>query len=60
MNHLTKEQLDKYKLIAKKRFGVELSDIEALDQAQRLLKIMQVIYRPIPINPKYGTDKPGS
>ncbi|MFH1286786.1 MAG: hypothetical protein ABII02_03475 [Candidatus Magasanikbacteria bacterium] len=47
---ISKEMLEKFKLIYEKRFGEKLSDAEALKQATSLLGLMRVIYRPLPKN----------
>jgi hypothetical protein len=44
---ISKEQLEKFKIIYKNQFGEELSDQEALEKATKLLNMMKVIYRPI-------------
>ncbi len=46
---ISKELLDKFKTIYKNQFGEEISDQEALEQATKLLNMMRVIYRPLPL-----------
>ena len=45
---ISKEHLEKFKTIYKNQFREEISDREALEQATKLLNLMNVIYRPIP------------
>jgi hypothetical protein len=45
---ISKEALEEYKKIYKKQFGEDVSDVEALAGANRLLSLMSIIYRPIP------------
>ncbi|MCK9439518.1 hypothetical protein M0Q39_05670 [Patescibacteria group bacterium] len=42
---ISKEQLDKFKLIYKKEFNKEISDQEALEQATKLLNLMEIVYK---------------
>jgi hypothetical protein len=44
---ITKEDLEKFKALYKKHFDKELTDQEALDQAIKLLTIVDIVYRPI-------------
>lgn len=41
------EQLEEYKRIYKKEFGEDVSDQDALEQATKLLRLMQIIYKPM-------------
>ncbi len=43
---ISKEQLEKYKDIYRKRFGEDISDKEALDQAIKLLTLVRAICEP--------------
>lgn len=45
---LSKEAIEEYKQIYKKKTGKELSDQEAYEQASNLLRFFQLVYRPIP------------
>jgi hypothetical protein len=49
---ISKEQLEKFKTIYKNQFSEELSDQEALEQATKLLNMMKIIYRPLPLKHK--------
>ncbi len=42
---ISKEQLDKFKSIYKKEFNKEISDQEALEQANKLLKLVEIVYK---------------
>lgn len=42
---ISKEQLEKFKLIYKKEFNKEISDQEALEQATKLLRLMEIVYK---------------
>ena len=62
---LTPKALAEYKAIYKKLNGKDLSDQEALEQASRLLRAFELVYRPIPKdkweefkkeNPNIGDD----
>jgi hypothetical protein len=44
---LTDEQIRKYQDIYKKRFGKEISKEEALEQGIKLVRLMEIIYKPI-------------
>lgn len=44
---ISQETLEKFKIIYKKRFGVELSNQDTLDKANRLLRIIEIIYKPM-------------
>lgn len=45
---ISKEALEKFKEIYRKEYGKDISDEEALKQATSLLRLMKIIYRPIP------------
>lgn len=45
---LSRESVDELKEIYKEDFGKELSDTEALEMGQRLVRLFQIIYRPFP------------
>jgi len=45
---LPKEAIAEYKKIYKKHFGVELDDKDATENAESLLMLFRVIYRPLP------------
>ena len=45
---LSKEAIEEYKRIYKAEFGKEISDQEAYEQANDLLELFKIIYRPIP------------
>lgn len=44
---LTREQVEKFQFIYKKRFGKEISYQEALAGGISLARMMQIIYKPI-------------
>lgn len=44
---LTKEQVEKFQVIYKKRFGKEISYQDALAGGISLARMMQIIYKPI-------------
>ncbi len=43
---ISKESLEKFKELYKKRFGEELSDQVALDKATRLVNLYRAVYAP--------------
>ena len=45
---VTPEALKEFKKIYKDKFGEELSDDDALEMAQRVLRFFSLIYRPLP------------
>lgn len=45
---ISKEALEEYKRIYKKEFGKEISDAEALEQATKLFRLMEIVYKPMP------------
>lgn len=44
---LSDEQITKYQTIYKKRFGVEISREEAYEQGIKLIRLIEIIYKPI-------------
>ncbi len=44
---ISKESLDKYKAIYKNKFDKELSDQEALEQATKLVRLIEIVYKPM-------------
>jgi len=45
---LSQKAIEEYKEIYKMEFGEEITDQEAYEQASNLLRLFQVIYRPLP------------
>lgn len=39
--------LEEYKKIYRKQFGKDISDADALEQATKLLRLMEIIYKPM-------------
>jgi hypothetical protein len=52
MKMLSKQAIEEYKQIYKEEFGKEITDKEALEQGERLLQVMKIIYKPIPKDEK--------
>ena len=46
---ISKEHLEKFKVLYKNRFGVEISDQEALEEGTKLLRLMKIIYKPMTV-----------
>lgn len=44
---ISKEQLEEFKLIYKKEFNKEISDQDALEQATKLLRLMEIVYKSV-------------
>lgn len=44
---ISPEALEKYKVIYRSKFGKDISDQEALDQAIKLLTLVDIVYRPV-------------
>ncbi len=44
---ISPEVLKKYKKIYRKQFGRGISDAEALEQATKLLRLMEIVYKPM-------------
>jgi len=44
---IPKEHLDKFKKIYKKQFKEELSDSEALEKATKLIRLIEIVYKPM-------------
>ena len=44
---LSKEELDKFRELYKNRFGKDLSGKEVYEQANKLLQLMKLVYRPM-------------
>lgn len=47
MNMISKERLEEFKRLYKKRFNEDLSDADALEKATKLLRMVELIYKPI-------------
>jgi len=48
-SNMTNEELVKsYKALYKKKFGKDLSDEEAFDQAMKLITLVKTVYKPLP------------
>jgi len=45
---LPKEAIDEYKVLYKKRFGVDLSDAEASFRANNLVNLYRAVLGPVP------------
>ena len=45
---IPQKYLDKYKAIYRKQYGKNISDQEALEQATKLITLVDAVYRPIP------------
>jgi hypothetical protein len=41
------EKLEEFKAIYKKEFGKDLTDAEALEKGTRVLRLMELIYKPM-------------
>ncbi len=46
---ISKEQLEEFKKIYKKRFKKDITDEEALRQATGLLRMVELVYKPITV-----------
>ncbi len=44
---ISKERLDEFKKIYKKQFGKEIKDEDAREQAEKLLRLVGIVYKPI-------------
>jgi hypothetical protein len=44
---ISKEYLQKFKELYKKRFNKDLTDQEALEGATKLLRLIEIIYKPM-------------
>ena len=44
---ISKEQLEKFKTLYKKHFKNDISDQEALDKGIRLVRLIELIYKPM-------------
>lgn len=44
---VSKESLEEFKKIYFKEFGKEISDQDALESATKLLRLMEIVYKPI-------------
>ncbi len=47
---ISKEALEKFKAIYKRRFGKDISDEYALGSATKLLNLMKLVYKPMTEN----------
>ena len=41
---ISREQLEKFKQLYKEHYGVEISDVDALDSATKLLNLVRIVY----------------
>ncbi len=46
---LTDKEIEDFQRIYKKEFGVKISKKDALEQGTKLLNLVKVIYRPLPV-----------
>ncbi|MFW5891457.1 MAG: hypothetical protein ACOCUI_04480 [bacterium] len=46
----TSEQVKKFKLLYKRKFGIELSDQDVIKELNKLISLVQKIYKPITID----------
>jgi hypothetical protein len=44
---ISEKALKEFKAIYKKKFSIELSDQEALESATKLLKLVEIVYKPM-------------
>jgi len=44
---LTDDQIKKFQALYKKRFGKEISKEAALEQGVKLVRLMEIVYRPM-------------
>lgn len=44
---ISKEHLDKFKKIYKKRFWVELNNSDTLAKATKLIRLVEIVYKPM-------------
>lgn len=54
--NISDEQLKKFKKICKEHTGMDLSDEEALKQANRLLHLIRITRKPVSIVPNQRHD----
>lgn len=47
---LSREAIEEFKQIYREECGATISDAKALEMGLRVLRLFEVIYRPIPIN----------
>lgn len=47
---LTDKQVDKFQDIYRKRFGKEISQEDALEKGIRLVRLMDIVYKPITVH----------
>ncbi len=56
---ISKEYLEKFKEIYKKEFGKEISDEDALEQGTKLLRMVELIYKPMTVKEYDAFQKRG-
>lgn len=42
---LTKEEIDEYKALFKKEYGIDLTDAQAFDKGSRLVRLLKVVLK---------------
>ena len=57
---ITDESLEEFKEIYRAEFKKEISDVDALEMATRLINLFQIIYRPLPGEPGYSAMPPSA
>lgn len=55
---LSKEAIEEFKSIYFKQFGETISDREAIDLGESLIRFFEIIYRPIPKDYEYNSEQP--
>lgn len=53
---LSREAIEEFKKIYQEEFGKAISDAEAIEAGLRVLRLFQVIYRPIPLDHQKDKD----
>lgn len=44
---ISEKMLEKYKEIYKRKFGKDISDQDALEQATKLVRLVEIVYQPM-------------
>ncbi len=53
---LSREAIEEFKQIYKKECGETISDSEALEMGLRVLRLFEIVYRPIPLDCQIDND----
>ena len=57
LNMISQKNLQDFKDLYRKKFGQELTDQEAIESANKLVRLVEIVCKPLPKNTKYDPSK---